>query len=267
VIVLDLGAVRGGAAAIADLLTRASGGLPIVVDAVTEHDLRALALGLEEAERRGAQLLYRVGPPFVRARIGQEARAPLSAEEARSGRPQSGSGLVVIGSHVGLATRQLRVLQAGHPARVVELHVEKLLDAATAADELDAVVGAVVAGLADGEVVLHTSRELVRADSAAESLRIAPPCRPGWSTWCGGCSTGARPGSSSPRAGSPRPMSRRTGCRSAARSSAGRCCPGSSRSGSPSRARRRESRTSSSPGTWARTRSLLDVVRVLAAAG
>ena len=34
-------------------------------------------------------------------------------------------------------------------------------------------VGDVVAGLADGEVVLHTSRVLVRADTPDESLRIA----------------------------------------------------------------------------------------------
>jgi uncharacterized protein YgbK (DUF1537 family) len=172
VIVLDLGVIRGGTAAIADVLGRASGGTPIVVDVATENDLRALALGLAEAERRGTVLLYRVGPPFVRARIGQEARPPLSAEEVYGGTPRSaGGGLVVIGSHVGLTTRQLRVLLAGHPSRVVELHVEKLLEDDKA--EIDRAVAAVAAGLAEGDVVLHTSRVLVRADSAAESLRIA----------------------------------------------------------------------------------------------
>jgi uncharacterized protein YgbK (DUF1537 family) len=175
VIVLDLGVIRGGAYSIADALAGASGGVPIVVDVVTENDLRALALGLAEAERRGKTLLYRVGPPFVRARIGQEVRPPLSAEEAYAGTtPSAGGGLVVIGSHVGLTTRQLGVLQAEHPgARVVELRVEKLLDNAAAAAELDAVVADVVAGLDEGDVVLHTSRLLVRTDSAAESLRIA----------------------------------------------------------------------------------------------
>jgi uncharacterized protein YgbK (DUF1537 family) len=176
VIVLDLAVVRGGAAGIADILGRASGGAPIVVDVVTENDLRALALGLAEAERRGKKLLYRVGPPFVRARIGQEVHPPLTAEEAYGPAPRGGGGgLVVIGSHVGLTTRQFGVLRAEHPAaRVVELQVEKLLDdAATAAAELDAVVADVVAGLGSGDVVLHTSRVLVRSDSPAESLRIA----------------------------------------------------------------------------------------------
>ena len=85
VIVLDLGTIRAGASvaagdltasagAIADAIDGAADSTPIVADVVTENDLRALALGLEESERRGKKLLYRVGPPFVRARIGQEIR-------------------------------------------------------------------------------------------------------------------------------------------------------------------------------------------------
>jgi len=176
VIVLDLGVVRGGADAIADALGGARDGVPVVADVVTENDLRALALGLAEAERRGTTLLYRVGPPFVRGRIGQEVRPPLSAEEAYAGTtPSDGGGLVVIGSHVGLTTRQFRMLCEHHAcARVVELRVEELLrDGPAAAAELDAVVADVVAGLAEGDVVLHTSRALVRADSPDASLAIA----------------------------------------------------------------------------------------------
>jgi len=174
VLVLDLAVIRGGPGAIADALAGASGGVPAVADIVTENDLRALALGLAEAERRGKTLLYRVGPPFVRGRIGQEVRPPLTAEEAFAGRaPGTGGGLVVIGSHVGLTTRQFDVLRAEHPsARVVELRVEELLGDA-AAGEIDSVVDDVVAGLAEGDVVLHTSRVLVRADSPDASLRIA----------------------------------------------------------------------------------------------
>jgi uncharacterized protein YgbK (DUF1537 family) len=173
VVVLDLGVVRGGAAAIADALAGVTGGMPVVADIVTENDLRALALGLAEAERRGKNLLYRVGPPFVRGRIGQEVHPPLTAGEAYAGRePGTGGGLVVIGSHVGLTTRQLGVLRDEHPcARIVELQVERLLDGA--ADALDSVVADIVAGLNAGDVVLHTSRALVRADSPEASLGIA----------------------------------------------------------------------------------------------
>jgi uncharacterized protein YgbK (DUF1537 family) len=173
VIVLDLNVIRGGAGAIADALDGATGGVPAVADVVTENDLRALALGLAEAERRGKSLLYRVGPPFVRGRIGQEVRAPLTAEESFGGRPPADSGgLVVIGSHVGLTTRQFDVLRAEHPsARVVELRVDDLLR--RTGDSLDPVVTDVVAGLEQGDVVLHTSRALVTGGSPDESLGIA----------------------------------------------------------------------------------------------
>jgi len=174
VIVLDLALVRGPADGIADALDAATGSTPVVVDIVTENDLRALALGLAESERRGRSLLYRVGPPFVRGRIGQEVRAPLTAAEAYGGTgPASGGGLVVVGSHVGLTTRQLGVLTAEHPATVVEIAVEPLLSADGAAAELERVVSAVTTALTTGDVVVHTSRLLVSRDDPAESLRIA----------------------------------------------------------------------------------------------
>ena len=175
VIVLDLTIIRGGAIGIADAIDPATGSAPIVVDIVTENDLRAVALGLAEAERRGKHLLYRVGPPFVRARVGQEEHAPLSSDEAFAGTsPSAGGGLVVVGSHVGVTTRQLDDLVARHPrAAVIEIQVETLLDGAAAADHVTSTVAAVVDALAGADVILHTSRLLVRTDDAAESLRIA----------------------------------------------------------------------------------------------
>lgn len=183
VIVLDLHIIRAAgpdgdpsvsAKSIADALDSATDSTPIVADIVTENDLRALALGLAEAERRGKKLLYRVGPPFVRARIGQEIRTELSGEEAYAGNtPSEAGGLIVVGSHVGVTTRQLNVLTAEHrAARIVEIDVAGLLGD-TAGSYLDAVVDTLVAALRNGDVIVHTSRSLVKSADAAESLRIA----------------------------------------------------------------------------------------------
>ena len=146
-----------------------------MADIVTENDLRALALGLEEAERRGKKLLYRVGPPFVRARIGQEIRTELSGEEAYAGNtPSEAGGLIVVGSHVGVTTRQLKALTEQHSAaRIVEIDVEKLLGDERADAYLDQTVDTVVEALRGGDVIVHTSRLLIKTDDAAESLRIA----------------------------------------------------------------------------------------------
>ncbi|MCF3139881.1 hypothetical protein LRQ04_11505 [Paenarthrobacter sp. AR 02] len=183
VIVLDLNTIRAGASAqdpaisakaIADALESATNSTPIVADIVTENDFRALALGLEEAERRGKKLLYRVGPPFVRGRIGQEIRTALTAEEAYAGNtPSTAGGLIVVGSHVGVTTRQLNNLTAEHSsARTIEIDVERLLGA-----EADAYIGTVVSdvvsALRESDVIVHTSRLLIKTDDAAASLKIA----------------------------------------------------------------------------------------------
>lgn len=185
VIVLDLNIIRAGASAqdpaisakaIADAIEPATASTPIVADIVTENDFLALALGLEEAERRGKKLLYRVGPPFVRGRIGQDVRSPLSAEESYEGNtPSTAGGLIVVGSHVGVTTRQLNVLTSEHSsASIIEIDVEKLLATeAEAAGHLDVTVDAVVEALRGGDVIVHTSRLLIKTDDPAESLRIA----------------------------------------------------------------------------------------------
>ncbi|KRF08855.1 hypothetical protein ASH00_04010 [Arthrobacter sp. Soil782] len=183
VIVLDLNIIRAGsetsdpelsAITIADALDGATGSTPIVADIVTENDLRALSLGLAEAERRGKRLLYRVGPPFMRARIGQDVREPLTSDEAFAGSsPSTAGGLIVVGSHVGVTTRQLNVLTTEHSAaRIVEIDVERLFTA-DADRYLDEVVDTVSTALNGADVIMHTSRLLVRADDPAESLRIA----------------------------------------------------------------------------------------------
>ena len=183
VIVLSLDVIRAAgpdgdpqlsADAIADAIDAATGSTPIVADIVTENDFRALALGLEEAERRGKNLLYRVGPPFVRGRIGQEIRTEVSGEEAYAGNaPSEAGGLIVVGSHVGVTTRQLKALVEQHgAARIVEIDVEKLLGGESEG-YLDDLVRSVVESLHSADVILHTSRLLIKTDDAAESLRIA----------------------------------------------------------------------------------------------
>lgn len=175
VIVLDLSVVRAGAEAVADALAAASDRQPIVADAVGEDDLRLLAIGLDLAEQRGKRLLYRVGPPFVRARIGQEQRAPLTAAEVYGERrPDTAGGLIVVGSHVGLTSRQLAVLRRERPRAVTfEIDVDAVIAPGGATRYLEGTAAGIAAALADGDVIVHTSRTLVKTDDPDESLDIS----------------------------------------------------------------------------------------------
>ncbi|MBF4636148.1 hypothetical protein ITJ38_17190 [Agreia pratensis] len=176
VVTLDLATIRRGPDAITEALLGLRGATPVVVDAVTENDLRLLALGVARAENLGKNLLYRVGPPFVRARIGQAVRPPLRADEIFGNGDGSRAigGLIVVGSHVGLTSRQLGVLRnAGRLEDTIEIDTGLVLDPETIDAHLDDVSARAVAALALGDVAMHTSRMLVKTDDPAESLAIS----------------------------------------------------------------------------------------------
>lgn len=162
----------GGPGRVEDLLSALDGGRPAVVNAVCDDDLRVVALGALAAERSGKVLLYRTGPSFVRAMTGQTARPPLT--QVAVDRPgASRHGLVVIGSHVSLTTRQLDRLRSEGGIREIELDVAELL----APERRDAHVATVaeeaVACLDRADAVVRTSRRLVTGADPAESLAIA----------------------------------------------------------------------------------------------
>ncbi len=175
VVELSLAVIRAGAESIADVLSAAAPASTFAADIVDEDDLRQLSLGLDLAESAGRSFIYRVGPPFVRARIGQAPRAPLAVDNAASSDPAAArGGLIVVGSHVGLTSRQLADLTAHRPdAVVVELDVPSILDDATAEATVDDAVARVAGALAAGDVIMHSSRTLIRTADAAESLAIS----------------------------------------------------------------------------------------------
>ena len=172
VIALDLDTLRSNMGESVSALLKAKNRQPIVVDIVTENDLRRLALALAEAEATGAHFVYRVGPPFVRARLGQEEKTPLSAEEVFENSTAKGGtrgGLIVIGSHVDLTTRQLNALNP----KILEVDVHRCLDP----EERDQLIAEICEGacktLQEENVVLQTSRELIKTDNPDESLEIS----------------------------------------------------------------------------------------------
>ncbi|MCB8775900.1 hypothetical protein LJD49_29710, partial [Escherichia coli] len=88
-----------------------------------------------------------------RARIGQAPRAPLEFDRERSSASAARGGLVVVGSHVGVTSRQLAQLVSDRPdAAIVEIDVPSILDATTAEAAVAEAVARVVAALADGDV-------------------------------------------------------------------------------------------------------------------
>ncbi len=182
----------GGPGRVEDILAGLRDAQPVVVDAASDDDLRVLVQGLLAAEARGKRFVYRTGPSFVRARSGQAAAPPVDADRLRAAtaaadavtdgetdgdpRPRAARGLVVVGSHVALTTRQLDRLRAAGGIAELELDVPALLDPARGADHIAATVeraARLLATTADSDLVLRTSRTLVTGRDPVDSLAIA----------------------------------------------------------------------------------------------
>ena len=177
VAVIDLATLRTDEDAVVAALSAARDRAPIAVDCVEENDLLLLARALQRAEDAGATFVYRVGPPFVRARIGQAPRAPLSAAEARPAdfAPDSDAagGLVVVGSHVGLTGRQVDALRAATATPEVVLDVPTVLDPARRDAHVLAVAERAAGALRSGNVVVRRGGAFVAGRNAEESLDFA----------------------------------------------------------------------------------------------
>jgi uncharacterized protein YgbK (DUF1537 family) len=190
----------GGPARAAEVLAGMTGGGFVVVNAVEYADLEVVVLGLLEAEAAGGSFLCRTGPSFVQVLAGLDPRDPLGASDIwAAGRP-GGHGLVVVGSHVGLTSRQVAVARDRGGLAEVELDVAAVADPARRDGHVAEAARLVVSALDHADVLLVTSRDLRRGRDAAESLEIsrqvsaavtevvrgALPARPTWVVAKGG---------------------------------------------------------------------------------
>jgi uncharacterized protein YgbK (DUF1537 family) len=169
---LSLDDIRiGGPERVAEILGEVTGLGWVVVNCTSYSDLEVVALGLQLAQDAGKTFLTRSGPSFVRALAGIEAKDLADIPIDRSRTPH---GLIAVGSHVGLTTRQVQEARQRGGLVEVELHVPALLDQSTAATQIDEAAARIIAALPHSDVLLCTSRDLVAVDNDPDaSLDIA----------------------------------------------------------------------------------------------
>lgn len=164
---------RGGPDRVAEILGSVTGGAYVVVNATEDADLDVVVLGLIEARRRGRTFVHRTGPSFVRALAGIEPRPPLTPSDIWPAARRTGHGLLVVGSHVGLTNDQVGVVLERRHMVTVELSAHALLDPEERESHVSSAATHVVQALASSDVLLMTSRVLVRADGPEANLAIA----------------------------------------------------------------------------------------------
>lgn len=171
---LTLGDIRiGGPSRVAEVLTGLTGRDFLVVNATDYADLEIVVLGLHDAQADGPSFLHRCGPSFVRALAGVEPQAPLTGEQIWPAGPRRGHGLVVVGSHVALTSRQVAVAQGRGSLAEVELVVPNLINGVARDAHVCDLTQRVAAALAHSDVLLYTSRALLPDAGGSTSQEIA----------------------------------------------------------------------------------------------
>ena len=163
----------GGPSRVAEILEGVTGGAFVVVNATDYADLEIVVLGLLKAQEHGRSFGYRSGPSFVRALAGLEPQEPLAAQQIWPGGNPGGHGLVVVGSHVGLTSRQVVKAQERGGMTETELHVPTLIDPLQRDAHVAEIGQQVIEALATSDVLLFTSRTLLRGGDADDSLAIS----------------------------------------------------------------------------------------------
>ena len=143
-----------------------------VVNAVSYRDLEVVVDGLLRAEAAGKAFLCRTAASFVRVRGGIEPKPLLTTTDL--GSSTTTGGLVVVGSHVERTTRQVSAAAGLSGIDELELSVPALLDPISRDAERLRTSERVNQSLAAGrDVLMVTSREVIRAATDDDNLRIA----------------------------------------------------------------------------------------------
>lgn len=172
---LTIDDIRLGPEKVADFLRSQAPGNVIVCDSVVEQDIQVIAHALRKLSSENLRYVCRVGPPFVRALIGQQPAPPLQSEQLQRMFNASGSakGLVVVGSHTTVTSDQLRHLINAGDVQHLTLDVTAVIEATARSAVKDDLAQRVSQALRDSSVVLSTSRQVLRSADPDESLRIA----------------------------------------------------------------------------------------------
>ena len=167
----------GGSEVVAEKLLKFPKGDVVVLNAAAEEDMDIAVLGILDAAAQGKKFLFRTGAAFVSSRLGIESIPPLSAQDlgiARATNPLG--GLIIVGSYVPKTTSQVEKLikRRGAQLHTVTLQVRALLESAAAGQEMiTQSIKEAERHLSKGEdVLVMTSRELVKGKDERESLRI-----------------------------------------------------------------------------------------------
>lgn len=161
----------GGPDRVGETLMKLDKGAVCIVNSITLRDMEVFVHALLAAEALGKSYLYRTAASFAQIRAGLPTRKLLTPEEMVD--DTGNGGLIIAGSHVPKTSRQLEVLVERTSVIPIEARVEALIHDQGRQQEITRIAGLAGEKIRKGkDVVIHTSRNLVKGSDSGEDLEI-----------------------------------------------------------------------------------------------
>lgn len=136
----------------------------LIVNAVTEDDVKAFSIALLQAINTGKNYLFRTAASFTKV-IGDISSKPYLTRDELLTQSSKNGGLIVVGSHVQKTTDQLLQLKTLSAIEFIEFDCHLVLDEALFEKEIARIQQLINSKIAEGTTVcVYTSR--VRLDLA-----------------------------------------------------------------------------------------------------
>lgn len=174
---------QGNVEAIAARLCQVHDFGKVIVNAVTQDDVRVFVLALYEALSRGKYFLFRTAAAFVKEMGAIEDRPLLTHAEIfqeKSMATQQSGGVIVVGSHTEKTTAQLKALQGLPGLEFLELDSDLVLKPELFSQEVKRILQKEEAIIRAGETaVIYTKRKVLtlpddtKESALARSVKIS----------------------------------------------------------------------------------------------
>lgn len=171
---ISIDLIRKGSKEIELFLEGIENNTPVIVNALNYGDLDVFSLAVHRAEIKGKKFMYRTASSFVKSYSGISNKGYLSHSEVFQSTPKHRGGLIIVGSHVNVSTRQLNAFLSKIPVNSFEINVEELINSNTPENYLAKLVQKLNVSIEHGDTtVIYSSRRLISVKDKFQSLRIS----------------------------------------------------------------------------------------------
>lgn len=145
----------------------------IVVNAISDDDLKVLSIAIVNALKQGKRFLFRTAASFTKV-IGNISNQDLLSKEQMINSNSDGGGLIIVGSYVQKTTQQLQELLKLDFVKPIEFNSDLTLNNEKLEGEITKKIKELDESISDGQTcVIFTKRKQLKLATGIEEKQLA----------------------------------------------------------------------------------------------